>query len=64
MTVASIPMPPFSAQPVAVVATAECAACGEQLPVDRMEPIPTRPDRLRCTDARACTRRFTPTRQA
>jgi hypothetical protein len=42
-----------------VVPQESCAACGITLRLTEMEPVPTRPEKSRCRDERACTDRFT-----
>lgn len=41
-----------------------CAACRVIAPRDALEPVPTRPGLLRCTDEDACRKRYTPRRLA
>jgi hypothetical protein len=41
-----------------------CAACKTRQPLAEMEPVPTSPERLRCQDADACRKRYTPRRLA
>jgi hypothetical protein len=41
-----------------------CAACKTRRPLSRLEPVPTRPHLVRCSDEDACRKRFTPRRLA